>query len=104
VEPRLAAARAYVARKPADRFGLYTLALELKKIAAWEQCFATFETLLQHHPDYGPAHYHLGAARRESGDLPGARAALERGRVALAGGGDPKTLAEIEALLEEIVE
>lgn len=102
MDSRLAAARAYVARKPADRFGLYTLALELKKISAWEECFATFAELLRHHPGYGPGHYQLGVARRESGDVPGARAALERGRAALAGGADGKTLAEIEELLEEL--
>jgi hypothetical protein len=43
---RLSAARDYVAKKPTDRFGLYTLAMELRKVQAWEECFATFDRLL----------------------------------------------------------
>ena len=52
---RLSAARAYVAQKPTDRFGIYTLAMELRKIQAWEECFSTFDRLLELYPNNGPA-------------------------------------------------
>jgi predicted Zn-dependent protease len=96
---RLAAARAYVAKKPEDRFGLYTLAMELRKTAAWEECFATFRRLLELHPGYGAAWYHLGMATHDSGDVEGARAVLTEGLAATARSGDSHANAEIEAAL-----
>lgn len=98
---RLAAARAYVEKKPTDRFGLYTLAMELRKVTAWEECFATFDTLLGHHPAYGPGYYHYGMAKRESGDRDGCIAVLKRGHAATATS-DAHTHAEIESVLDEM--
>jgi hypothetical protein len=95
----LNAAREYVARKPADRFGLYALAMELRRARAWAECFSTFEALLLHHPGYGAAYYHFGMARKESGDPAGARALWTRGLDATRGT-DSKTYAELESALE----
>jgi len=100
---RLAAARAYVEKKPTDRFGLYTLAMELRKAKEWEACFATFDTLLQHHPAYGPGFYHYGMARRESGDRAGCVDVLKRGHAATEST-DAHTHAEIESVLDEMGE
>lgn len=99
---RLAAARDYVARKPTDRFGLYALAMELRKARAWEECFATFASLLTHHPDYGAGWYHLAMAKKESGDRAGSAAALRDGLGACARSGDTKTRAEIQGALDEL--
>ena len=101
---RLAAARAYVAGRPTDRFGLYALAMELRKIGEWAECWATFDRLLEHHPDYGAAYYHYGMARREGGDRPGGVTILKRGRTACASTGDTKTGAEIDGVLDELGE
>ncbi|MFZ5479909.1 MAG: hypothetical protein ACOZNI_24305 [Myxococcota bacterium] len=99
---RLAAARDYVAKKPTDRFGLYALAMELRKAKAWDECFATFDRLLQHHPDYGAGWYHYGMGKKESGDRAAAIDVLEKGLAACARSGDGKTRAEIEDALDEL--
>lgn len=99
---RLTAARNYVAGKPTDRFGLYALAMELRKTKEFEESFATFETLIQHHPNYGAAFYHYGLARRESGDRDGCIAVLQRGLAACKASRDGKTEAEIEEVLDEL--
>lgn len=99
---RLTAARDYVAKKPTDRFGLYALAMELRKTRAWPECFEVWARLVQHHPDYGAAWYHYGVATRESGDFDGARRILRQGLEACARSGDGKTAAEIQAAIEDI--
>jgi len=99
---RLAAARAAVARKPTDRFGLYALGMELRKERAWEESFAAFDTLLQHHPDYGSGYYHYAMAKKESGDRAGCIEVLRRGLGACDRSRDGKTRAEIEGVLDEL--
>lgn len=98
---RISAARDYVAKKPQDRFGLYTLAMELRKAREFEECYATFDRLLTHYPDYGPGLYHYARARQEAGDLPGARALLDRG-MPLVQGRDDKTWREMRDLREAL--
>lgn len=100
---RLTAARDYVAKKPTDRFGLYTLAMELRKLQQWQESFAAFDLLLQHHPDNGPGYYHYAMTRKESGDFPGALATVEKGLEVTARTGDGKTnneLRDLKAVLE----
>lgn len=96
---RLAFVRDYLAKKPEDRFALYSLGMELRKLAEWPECFATFDKLLALHPDHGAGYYAYGSARRESGDRPGARAVWTRGLAAI-GTRDPKTSAELEAAID----
>ena len=81
---RLAAARAYVEKKPSDKFGLYTLAMELRKEAEWSACFSAFDTLLAHHPDYGAAFYHYAVAARPCSRSPSARSRSPEARAATA--------------------
>ncbi len=99
---RLEAARAAVARNPADRFAGYALAMELRKIAAWSESDAAFEALHGAHPDYGAAYYHHGACLREAGDPARAREVLQRGLTACARSADAHTRREIEGLLGEL--
>ena len=99
---RLTAARDYVAKKPTDRFGLYALAMELRKAKRWAECFPAFDALVAQHPDYGAGYYHYGAAKRESGDFDGARRVLERGLEACARSGDKHTASEIQGAIEDI--
>lgn len=99
---RLAAAREYVTKKPTDRFGLYALAMELRKIRAWDECLPAFEALLAHHPDYGAGWYHFAMAKKESGDRTGCVEALNKGLGACARSGDTKTRAEIQGVLDEL--
>lgn len=95
---RLSAARDYVAKKPTDRFGLYTLAMELRKVQSWEDCFAVFDRLLELYPENGPGYYHYAKAKQESDDLKGALALIERGIASTTKSGDGKTLAELKDL------
>lgn len=99
---RLSAARDYVARKPTDRFGLFALAMELRKKQLWSESFAAYEQLALHHPDYGAAYYHYGTAKRESGDFPGAKEIYRRGIEACGRSGDKHTASEIQGALEEM--
>lgn len=99
---RLAAARDYVSRKPTDRFGLYALAMELRKIKSYEECFAAFDALLVAHPNYAAGYYHYGAACKESGDRVRCIATLRRGLDAATRSGDAHTRAEIEGLIDEL--
>lgn len=96
---RIQMARAYVASKPTDRFGLYTLAMELRKVQAWEECFGTFERLLSVYPDYGPAFYHFAMARKESGDRAGAATLARAGLAATLRSNDAKTHNELKDLI-----
>jgi len=97
---RLSAARDYVAKKPTDRFGLYTLAMELRKLQQWPECFLHFDRLLELYPDNGPGYYHYAKARQEAGDLSGALGLVQRGLVATTANGDSKTLNELRDLKE----
>lgn len=99
---RLSAARDYVTRKPTDRFGLYALAMELRKLRTWDECFTTFGALLEHHPDYGAGWYHFAMAKRESGDRAGCVAAIHEGLSACVRSGDTKTRAELQGVLDEL--
>ena len=100
--PRLEAAKAYVARRPEDRFGLYTLAMEHRKAKEYDACFATFQRLLELNPGYGAGWYHYGMATRESGDREGCLAILRRGLAATAQSGDTHAHAEIESAIDEM--
>lgn len=95
---RLSAARDYVSKKPRDRFGLYTLGMELWKAELWEECFATFDRLLELYPENGPGYYHYAKARQESDDIQGALQLVSRGIEATTCAGDGKTLAELKDL------
>jgi tetratricopeptide (TPR) repeat protein len=99
---RLDAARAYVAQKPTDRFGLYALAMELRKLKAYEESFAGFDALLSAHPAYASGYYQYAVTKKEAGDKPGAIVKLQEGLVAAEKSGDAHTGAEIESLLEEL--
>ena len=98
---RLTSARDYVAKKPTDRFGLYALAMELRKLRTWDECFATFDTLLTHHANYGAAYFHYGMARRESGDRDGAKSTWEAGLEKVRST-DSKTAAELQGALDDL--
>lgn len=95
---RISAARDYIAKKPQDRFGLYTLAMELRKAGEYPECFEVFDRLLGIYPEYGPAFYHYAQARRESGDTDGARGLIVRG-LAATERKDDKTWRELRDLL-----
>ncbi len=98
VNERLEAARAYLQKKPNDRFALYSLAMELRKLSDWPACFAAFEDLLARHRDDGAGHYHYAVALRTSGDRDAALGVVARGKDACARSGDAKTAAELDSL------
>ncbi len=97
---RLLAARAWVAQKPTDRFGLYALAMELRGPGSWSECFEVFDRLLASHPNYAVGYYHYAVSRRRAGDRAGALSLIDRG-LAVAQK-DPKTSAELQDLKNEL--
>ncbi len=101
---RVDALRAWLDRKPGDRFAMYSLALELKK-AGDPEAEAAFRRLLAAHPTSGAGHYQLGLLLLEQGREADARAAWEEGLAALRGARDPearRSLAEIEDALADL--
>jgi hypothetical protein len=101
---RLQAAQAYVLKKPEDRFGLYTLAMELRKVKDWAACFSTFQRLLELNPGYGAGWYHYGMSTRESGDRAGCITILRSGLTATERSGDTHSHAEIQSALDETLD
>lgn len=97
--------RAYLAKKPGDRFALYSLALEHKKAGEIEASEQAFRDLLAAHPASGAGHYQLGLLLLEADRIDDARAAWTAGLEALRGLADPearRSAGEIEGALSEI--
>jgi tetratricopeptide (TPR) repeat protein len=64
---RLEILRQFVADEPQDPFNHYALATELLKTNK-NEAKEFFEYLIQHHADYLPTYYHLGALYVELGE------------------------------------
>ncbi len=67
MQNRLEILRQFVAEEPQDAFNYYALATELLKTNKMESK-VVFEYLIQHHADYLPTYYHLGALYVELGE------------------------------------
>jgi predicted Zn-dependent protease len=104
-DDRCAPLRAFLERKPTDRFARYALALELAKLDRTDEALAELETLLAQHPTSGAGHYQRGQLLREAGRPEEARQAWEAGIAALAGVKDAdarRSRAEITAALDAL--
>jgi Tfp pilus assembly protein PilF len=67
MQNRLEILRQFVAEEPQDAFNHYALATELLKTDKNESK-EIFEYIIQHHADYLPTYYHLGALYVELGE------------------------------------
>lgn len=67
MQNRLEILRQFVAEEPKEAFNHYALATELLKTSKNESK-EIFEYLIQHHADYLPTYYHLGALYVELGE------------------------------------
>lgn len=96
---------AWLVNKPADRFALYSLALELKKAGRIEEALDQFQRLLRAHPTSGAGHYQHGLLHQEGGDHEAAAAAWQAGLEALSGHSDPdsrRSRSEIQGALDDL--
>ncbi len=94
----------YLKDKPEDRFAMYSLALEYKKLGEVELARAAFVELLRVHPDSGAGHYQHGLLFAEIDDVEAARTAWEAGLAQLAGvrsADARRSIAEIQGALAE---
>lgn len=97
--------REWLAGRPDDRFGRYSLALELKKAGRLDEAFAELRELLRRHPASGAGHYQHGKWLLELDRVDEARAAWEAGASALFGVEDPearRSLREIDGALADL--
>ena len=100
---RIATYQSYLEDKPDDRFAMYSLALELKRVGRLEEAERAFDALLSLHPTSGAGHYQLGLMYEEADREEDARVAWERGLAALEGCTDERSrgsVREIEAALD----
>ena len=82
---RIALYQDYLAKKPGDRFAMYSLAFELAKAGRVEEALQAFHALLALHPTSGAGHLQLGKLLEDQGREDEAEAAWEAGLEALAG-------------------
>jgi Flp pilus assembly protein TadD len=104
-DDRCAPLRAFLERKPADRFARYALAMELAKLDRLDEALAELETLLTQHPTSGAGHYQRGLLLEQAGRRAEARVAWQAGLDALAGLRDPearRSYAEIRGALDQV--
>ena len=97
--------RSFLESRPTDRFGLYALALELRKAGCDDEALTVFDRLLEHHPRSGAGHYQRGLLLLEGGDVEKARRAWQEGLAALADSDDPearRSSAEIHGALRDL--
>lgn len=102
---RIAPLRAFLDRKPADRFARYALALELAKVDRVDEALEELHTLLRDHPHSGAGHFQLGSLLRGAGRLGEAKSAWEAGLAALTGATDAearRSVVEIRNALDAL--
>ncbi len=101
----IATFRAYLEKKPTDRFARYSLALALAKAGREAEAEATFVELLRQHPSSGAGHYQLGLLHRVTGRFDAAQASWEAGLAALRGLAGPearRSRSEIQSALDDL--
>jgi len=97
--------RTFLETRPTDRFGLYALALELRKAGRDDEALEVFVRLLEHHPGSGAGHYQHGLLLLDRGEVEAARAAWREGITMLASFDDPearRSAAEIQGALRDL--
>jgi tetratricopeptide (TPR) repeat protein len=97
--------RTFLESRPTDRFGLYALALELRKAGRDDEALDVFDRLLEHHPGSGAGHYQRGLLLLDRGEVEEARRAWQEGLAALAGNDDPearRSSSEIQGALRDL--
>ena len=96
---RIEMLKAFIARRPADPFPRYGLALEHKNAGQLEEAWAVFSALMDGHPTYTAAYLHAGNTALALGRVEDARATYTRGVQACVSAGDGHARGEIEGAL-----
>lgn len=102
---RIAMFEQYLTERPGDRFAMYGLALEYRKVGRFDDAVQAFRALLAAHPDSGAGYYQLGELFLENGRPEDARRAWEEGLAALAGTTDAegrRSRGEIQGALDDL--
>ena len=89
---------------PNDAFVLYGLAQEYAKVGDHAQAIAFYDRTLNADPAYLYAYYHKARSQQAAGDLPNARATVQRGIRVAHQAGDGKALSELSNLQIELAE
>ncbi len=99
---RLERLEAMAARKPADPFPRYALALEYRSLGRVEEALALLRSLAAPPLEYVPAYLHLGMLLVDREDTEAAREVLIQGVQVAGRQGDRRAEAEMQALLDQI--
>ena len=101
---RIAPLEAWLRERPGDRFALYSLALELRKVGRHDEALETFAELLAAHPRSGAGHLQHGALLRDLGRIDAAGEAWRAGLEALRDVGDAEAVRSRREIAQALVE
>lgn len=103
-EKRIAQLRQMQAQDPEDPFFPYAIGQEYISAGEFEQASSTFEELLEKFVEYIPAYHHLGIAYFQLEQLDDAIRVLKKGIELAQKQENRKAKAEMEQLLDDIVD
>lgn len=92
----------FIQQKPGDPFPRYALALEYKNGGRLDDARATFDALMDAHPDYTASYLHAGNTLVALGQRDEARAIYQRGVAACVRRGDTHARGELESALSSL--
>ncbi len=98
---RLIQLEKFVEEDPTDPFNKYALALELAN-EDQSRALALLTDIIKISPSYVPSYYQAANLFLEQNRLEEARIVIEKGIVAAHQAKEPKTIAELKSLLEEL--
>lgn len=102
--PRLTQLFAFLEADPSDAFTRYSIAYEYTQSKQWEEAIFHYTKLLEDHPTYVAAYYHLGKTYEQLNAGEQARTTYETGIAAARNARDRHALAELQSALAELEE
>ncbi|UCF37118.1 MAG: hypothetical protein JSU96_20405 [Acidobacteriota bacterium] len=99
-QERLERLKSLVAKRPAEPFPRYALALEYLKEEDGTSAITLFEGLINDHPEYVPTYFQFGQVLIDAGDSDRARQILEAGVAVALEQGDDHAASELTAALD----
>lgn len=97
---RLTQLRRMLEREPRDAFLLYGIAMEHRKLKAFEQAIEYFDRALQVDPGYCYAYFHRGQTHEQMGHPNAAKQSYRDGMAAARRVGDAHALEELQSALD----
>ena len=103
-EERIAQLQAMLREEPGDVFLRYAIALERKRMGAFEAAIADWEAILRDQPNHIPSYHQIALLLADMGRMDEAREACRTGMQHCIVTGDRKARAELGELLNTLEE